>query len=558
MTDQELQNKLSELLSLPAETEVVEFKEAKSDYDFNKLGKYFSALSNEANLKSKPNAWLVFGVNNAQNIVGSNYRINRKDLDHLKFEIAEKVNNRLTFIEIYELTTPRGRVVMFQIPAALPGVPTSFSGWNFGRDGESTGPLNMQELDQIRNQANQPDWSATICSLASIGDLDPGAIAKARDNFKNKNPRIAAEVDHWDDDKFLRTAKLTIDGKITIAALLLLGKPESQHFILPSFAQISWILKDKDNVELDYEHFSIPLLLSTDEVLVKIRNLKYRYLPDNTLFPTEVTQYEPYVIREALHNCIAHQDYSMRQRINLVEFPEHLIFENAGSFLPESIENVIEQDAPQRYYRNKFLCDAMVSLNMIDTVGSGIRKMFIYQRKRFFPLPDYDLSKPDAVRVRIFGKIIDKNYTQLLINKVDLPLKTVILLDRVQKDIMVNDDDAKELKQAGLIEGRKPNYYVASHIAAVTGEKASYIKNKAFNDEHYQKMVMAFIEKYGSASRKEIDDLLLDKLSDVLNEKQKHAKIGNLLTSMRKIGLITNAGSLTKPRWIKKEKESFK
>ena len=552
MTEQELHTKLTELLSLPAETEVVEFKEANNNYDFNKLGKYFSALSNEANLKGKSCAWLVFGVNNKHLIVGTNYRTKRAELDHLKFEIAEKVNNRITFIEIYELHTTQGRIIMFQIPAAPQGIPVSFGGFYFGRDGESTGPLNIQEFDQIRDQATHYDWSATICPQATINDLDSNAIAMGRENYKKKNPRIAHEVDKWDDDKFLANAKLTVNGKITVSAILLLGKQESQQFLLPCFAQISWILKDKDNIELDYEHFAIPFLLNTDAVLQKIRNLNYRYLPDNTLFPIEITQYEPYVIREALHNCIAHQDYSLHQRINLVEFPEHLIFENSGSFLPKSIENVIEQDTPQRFYRNKFLCDAMVSLNMIDTVGSGIKKMFVFQRNRFFPLPDYDLSQPDAVKVKIYGKIIDINYTRLLINKTDLSLKTVISLDKVQKNSPISDYEATELKQTKLIEGRKPNYYVASHIAAATGKKATYIKNKAFDDSHYKKLIISFIDKYKSASRKEIDDLLFEKLSDVLSKKQKAYKIGNLLASLRKEGVIENLGSLAKPKWIKK------
>ncbi len=552
MTSQELHNKLSELLALPAETEVVEFKEAKNDYDFNKLGKYFSALSNEANLKNKSFAWLVFGVNNSHQIVGSNYRTNRKDLDHLKLEVAEKVNNRLTFIEIHELQSMQGRVIMFQIPAAPQGIPVSFSGFYFGRDGESTGPLNIQEIEQIRNQANQPDWSANICPHATINDLDSAALILGRENFKKKNPRIAHEVDQWDDAKFLQKAKLTINGKITATSLLLLGKPESQHFILPAFAQISWILKDKDNIELDYEHFSMPLLLNTDAVLQKIRNLNYRYLPDNTLFPTEVTQYEPYVIREALHNCIAHQDYSLLQRINLVEFPEHLIFENSGSFLPVSVENVIEQDAPQRCYRNKFLCDAMVSLNMIDTVGSGIKKMFLFQRNRFFPLPDYDLTKPDTVKVRIYGKIIDKNYTQLLINKTDLSLKTVISLDRVQKNNHISDFEARELKLGKLIEGRKPNYFVASHIAAATGEKASYIRNRGFKDKHYKDLIIEYLEKYNSASKVDIDRLILDILPEILDKHQRENKIRNILYSMSKRDKsIVNQGTNRKPIWKK-------
>lgn len=54
MNPTELKSILQDLRNLPAENEIVEFKEAKNTYDFNKLGKYFSALSNEANLKGKP------------------------------------------------------------------------------------------------------------------------------------------------------------------------------------------------------------------------------------------------------------------------------------------------------------------------------------------------------------------------------------------------------------------------------------------------------------------------------------------------------------------------
>jgi len=122
MTDQQLHTVLNELLSLPAETEVVEYKEAKNAFDFKDLGKYFSALSNEANLKNKSYSWLLFGINNKKQIVGTNYRSNRKDLDSLKYEIAERINNRLTFIEIHELKTDNGRVILFQIPSAPKGI----------------------------------------------------------------------------------------------------------------------------------------------------------------------------------------------------------------------------------------------------------------------------------------------------------------------------------------------------------------------------------------------------------------------------------------------------
>jgi ATP-dependent DNA helicase RecG len=104
MTSSELEQLLNSFRSLPGETEVVEFKEAKTTYDFTKLGKYFSALANEANLKSKPYAWLIFGVKDrGRTVVGSQFRPNRNDLDSLKGEIANKTTNRITFIDIHEL-----------------------------------------------------------------------------------------------------------------------------------------------------------------------------------------------------------------------------------------------------------------------------------------------------------------------------------------------------------------------------------------------------------------------------------------------------------------------
>ncbi|HHT9146811.1 MAG: putative DNA binding domain-containing protein [Ignavibacteria bacterium] len=552
MTEDELKKLLDEFLALPSETEWLEFKEAKDNYDFNKLGEYFSALSNEANLKGKPYGWLIFGIDNkTRNIVGTHYRPHRNNLDSLKLGIANKTTNRITFMEIHELHLPKGRVIMFQIPAAPKGIPIAWEGHYYGRDGQSIGALNLQEIEQIRNQVKTYDWSAQICDGATIHDLNKDAIIKAREKYKEKSPQKRPEVNEWDDVVFLNKAKITIHDKITRTAIILLGKEESEHFLSPSVAKITWILKGENDLEKDYEHFGPPFLLNSDAVYNKIRNLKYRYLLNNTLFPTEITQYEPYVIREALHNCIAHQDYELKGRIHVMEKPDELIFANLGSFIPGSIEKVIEQNAPQEYYRNQFLVNAMVNLNMIDTIGSGIKKMFTLQRNRHFPMPDYDLSEPDKVKVRILGKVLDENYTKMLINNTNLDLKTVIYLDKVQKKEKLTKDEFKILKAQKLIEGRYPNLFVVAKIAAVTGDKASYIKNRAFDDEHYKKMIFEFIKKYDSASRRDIDKLLMDKLSNVLDEKQKQNKVKNLIYEMsKKDKSIKNTGPNKKPNWI--------
>lgn len=326
-------------------------------------------------------------------VVGSQFRTNLQDLQSLKKEIADKTTSRLTFVDIHEIEHPDGRVLLFEIPAAPQGLPIAWDGHYYGRDGESLGPLNLEEIERIRRQNRASDWSAVTLPSASITDLEPAAIEQARENFFQKNPKLVQEAKQWDIATFLNKAKLTINGQITRAAILLLGKAESSHFLNPASATITWILKDRDGLERDYQHFGCPLLLGVDEVFHKIRPLKYRYMKEGTLFPEEVEQYDPYIIREALNNAIAHQDYELGGKITLVEFEEgRLCFSNVGQFIPGSVESVIQTDAPESGYRNRFLTDAMVNLNMIDTIGSGIRKMFLIQKKRFFPLPEYDLK----------------------------------------------------------------------------------------------------------------------------------------------------------------------
>lgn len=388
----DISTKLQTLLELSAENEVLEFKEAKNGYDFTKLGKYFSALSNEANLKRQKSAWLVFGVNDKRVVVGSQFRLVRKDLDHLKEEIANKTTNRITFIDIHEVGEAGKRVVVFEIPAAPKGIPIAFDGHYYGRDGEALSPLNLEEIERIRRQAVLEDWSAVLVAKATLDDLDPDAILLARKNFKNKFPDKADEVDAWNDATFLNKAKLTIKGKMTRTALLLLGKDESEHFLLPADPKIRWLLKDSNGNDRDYALFGIPWLLAVDKVFNKIRNIKYRYLQKGTLFPEEVDQYAPYAIREALNNCIAHQDYTLAGRINVVEHDESLTFTNLGSFAPGDVERVVRENAPEEYYRNPFLATAMFNLKMVDTAGGGIRKLFLFQKQRFFPMPDYDLT----------------------------------------------------------------------------------------------------------------------------------------------------------------------
>ena len=526
------------------ETEVVEFKEANRDYDKDKIGQYFSAISNEANLKGLQYGWLIFGVRNKdRKIVGSEYR-NKKGLDTLKLEISEGATGGISFIEIFEVypivdAEPK-RVIMFQIPAAATAIPTGWHDHFYGRNGESLGALSVEELDRIRGQEKK-DWSKQTISGATLDCLDKEAIALARQKYKEKmnRPHIAEEVDKMTDEQFLTKIKLMIGGKLTNAAMVLLGN-EDFDFLLSSPPEISWRLFDSKNCVKDYAIFKVPFITASERAFEKIRNLTYRYMPSQlTLFPTETRQYDIWLLRELMNNCIAHSDYSIGGRIYLNEFEDKLILTNPGTFLPGSIEPILQPSYNPPFYRNQLLSETMVKLNMIDTQTMGIRKVFRIQQEKFFPLPDYDFSVSRQVCVTVYGKVLDENYSRVLFENPDFDLSTVYLIDRVQKHVAISKDAVKELRKLGVIEGNIPNIYVSAKVAESTDTKAQYVKNKGFDDEYYKKLIISYLETYKKGKKQDFIELLSDKLPDTMNEKRKNSKVRNLLSSLKADGKIT-------------------
>ena len=547
MEQADLSSLLDRLIS-DWENEVVEFKRGNNGFSSKDLGKYVSALANEANLRGQTRAWLVFGVdNNSRSLVGTGYKQDPERLQADKMLILNGTGS-FTFREIHVLNHPDGRVILFEIPAAPRGIPIGWNGHYHGRAGESLVALGQDKLDEIRSQTLASDWTAQVVSGATIADLDERALTVARERFaaKHANRLKPEEVEAWSDALLLDRAKVTQSGDITRAALLLLGKPESAWRLNPHPAEITWKLEGEERA---YEHFRPPFLLATSRVFARIRNVQLRLLPPDELLPHEVAKYDQKVILEALHNCIVHQDYARSARIVVIEHPDRLILESEGSFFECRPEDyVLHEHVPLRY-RNPFLAQAVTELNMIDHMGYGILDIYRRQRQRFLPLPDYDLSEPERVRLTIHGRVVDPAYSRLLMRETGLPLADVLALDRVQKRLPITDDAIPRLRRNHLIEGRRPNIHVSARIAAATASKADYIRTRTQDDEHYAKLIVDYLREFEKADRSEIDGLLIDKLSDALSPDQKQRKISNLLTKMRRQGRILNTGSRKKPVW---------
>lgn len=532
------------------ENEVVEFKKAENNFDFDDLGKYFSALSNEANLRGLPFAWLVFGYDEKKHeIIGTSYKDGEGALNKLKHDFTNHTTDGQTFREIIPVEVDGKRVLMFKILASPRNIVMKWKGIAYGRDGESLKPLNQSKQDEIRNQTPYRDWSAEIVPNATLDDLDEVAIAKARKMFKKVHSRIpVAEVNGWSDEKFLSKCGLMIDGKLTRAAIILLGKSFSEYLLRPAVVQVTWTLRDKNKDVVDYEHFSVPYILTVDEILGKIHNLTLREMPGGTLFPDTMKQYDDYTIREALHNCIAHSNYQLQQRINFVENPGFLYYSNAGSFIPGSLEEVLSTDEPQKFFRNDCLCQAMVHFNMIDTVSRGIKKMFTEQWQRRFPMPDYEIDNDkQQVAVRIYGTSIDERYTNMLKNNDSLTLWDCISLDAIQKGHRIDETVAQDMIQRGLIEGEAPNYRISLTVAKKTKQLSGYTRVVGLERDKIKHMVLQYIQNAGAdgAKRSDIMEYLAGTLPSRNTPEQNGQMVGNILKELASEGKIQSI----KQRW---------
>lgn len=94
------------------------------------------------------------------------------------------------------------------------------------------------------------------------------------------------------------------------------------------------------------------------------------------------------------------------------------------------------------------------------------------------------------VTMRLYGKVIDIEYTRLLARNEDLSLADVMLLDRVQKGKEISLEEAKRLKAIGCLEGRRPNYHLSASIAEAIQGKADYVRTRGLNDNHYKALII--------------------------------------------------------------------
>ena len=533
MTEQDLQQYL--IKQYPKEDEGCEWKEfknLKNDFSGHEKDDVISYVSALANMDG---GHLVVGVEDKTlKIVGTdtyNY-----DVQKARLRLIDQCTNLPSeglLVEEFITDDTHKTVWVIHVPRHMKRQPVYAHNKAWQRLDDSLIELTASRRNAILDEQDdvEVDWSAQVIQDASMDDLDPRAIAKAREGYKQRYPRLAKECDGWDDKVFLDKAGLTIDGKVTRTTLLLVGKETAAHK-LNHIAQIVWKCFQDGQVFGDI--YTIPFVLTTTELLSRIRNYRFKIYPKDSLIPAEVWKYDTESILEGMHNSIAHQQYEKNARIIVTENMDSLKFQNDGSFYEGDYKEYITGEKTPKSYRNPALVKAMVNIRMIDTQGYGIHKMYQSQKDRYLPMPDYDLSTADEVILNLPGTIIDENYSLMLLANQDMSLMDAVLLDQVQKGKPINDNAIKKLRKEGLIEGRKPHLYVSKQVAKATNTQVEYTLRKGFNDAECQEWIMKALNDHKVLSRKQINELLWNKLPVDFTEEQKMAKIKNLLYKMHK------------------------
>ena len=520
-----------------AHCEWKEYKNLKNSFCGDEKNDVISYVSAIANMEG---GHLVIGVHDKTlEIVGTDtYNYDRQKAILRLTERCANLSTEGLDIEEFIADDTNRKVWVIHIPKHLPKRPVFAHNKAWQRIEDSLVEMTAERMSAILDEPifSDTDWSAQIVPDATIDDLDEVAIAKARKMFKKVHNRIPeAEVNAWSVETFLSKCGIMKNGGITRAAIILLGKYESAFKLRPAVAQVTWTRRDENKDVVDYEHFTVPFILTVNEILSRIENLTMREMPGGTLFPDTMKHYDDYTIREALHNCIAHQDYTMQQRINFVENPTYLFYSNAGNFIPGTLENALANEEPQAYFRNECLCRAMVDFNMIDTVSRGIKKMFNEQWRRHFPMPDYDIDAENRkVSVRIYGNEINEQYTNLLKTNKSLTLWDCISLDSIQKGRSIHEEIAQNLLSRGLIEGETPNYTISLGIAKATRQLQDYTKQKGLDKEKIKQMVLQYLKNAGSegAKRDGIYEYVKDVLPQAKTREQQLRLLGDMLNAL--------------------------
>ena len=531
---EELQNLLGAL-----EGENLEFKEAKTSFSFDKLGKYCSALANEGGGK------VILGVTDKRprNVVGTQAF---PQLERTRAGLMEKIPLR---IDCSELHHPNGRVLVFEIPSRPIGVTIKFDGFPWSRKADSLVPISDEKLRVIFAESGK-DFSADICQGAFLQDLDPQAIEDFRQRWikKSKNSGLAALTP----EQLLGDAEVLTDGEVTYAALILfgtykaLGKHLGQAEVIFEYRsnEVPGPAQQRNEYRQGFFSFYDDLWK-----VINLRNDLQHY--QEGLFMRDIPTFEEKPVREAILNAVSHRDYQSGGSVIIRQYPRRLEIVSPGGF-PAGItrENIIWNQKP----RNRRIAEALAKCGLVERAGQGFDLIYRECIRNSKPLPDFTHTDDHFVSLTLHGEIQDPEFLRFL-EKIgqermaSFNTEDFLVIDLLHREQPVPDNLKTRipyLLEQGVIErlgrGRGVRHLLSRRFYRFLGKPGTYTRRRGLDRETNKQLLLKHLLDNKSEGSQ------LRELAQVLPS-QTRRQIQALLQELRNEGRAYSTGRTNAGRW---------
>jgi ATP-dependent DNA helicase RecG len=503
------------------EAERLEFKEAKSNFDYHKLANYCSALANEGGGR------IILGVTDKRprRVVGS------RAFPEPGRAVAQLTRSLQFRIEFEEIQHPDGRVLVFTAPPHMLGAPVQHEGIYWARAGDELRPMPPDQLRRIFDEA-APDFSAQLHPQAVLSNLDPVLIEQFRAMWRRKSNNAALET--LSHQQLLEDAELAFEGKLAMAALILLGTKAAlgrylaQAEVIFEYRSTEASLPHQQRIE--YRQGFLGILDSLWTTL-NLRNETLHY--QEGLFIGDIPAFNESVVREAILNAVAHRDYRRPESVFVRQFPRKLEIVSPGGF-PDGItvDNLLWKQSP----RNRRISEACAKCGLVERSGQGANRMFEESIKEGKPQPDFTGTDAHQVAVTLRGEIQNPEFLRFLekVGKDRLASFTtsdLLILDSIQRDVALSAElqaRVPHLLEQGIIErigrGRGSRLIFSRGLYTHLGKGGSYTRQRGLDRETNKALLIRHIRENSAAGsalpelQQVLPALSLDQVKKLLQE----------------------------------------
>lgn len=461
---------------------------------------------------------LVFGMHDKHphRVVGTSLWDDA--LGKLESKIYNDTGIRPKIYDLYEEEdTKSGRVVVIDIPGRPVGKVFKFEDVSLMRVGEELRPMSDEVLRGIWAE-QESDFSAEVCEEASLGDLSQEAIDLLKQKYaaKQKNPAFLS----LPNEQVLSDLRLVSDGKITYAALILLGREDRLQYFLPQSRIILEYRKSEGLIPYSSRtEYLKPFYLMIDQLWhdINLRNDKIDVSEGSYIF--NIPFFNEEVIREAVNNAVAHRDYRQASETFILQYQDKLVVKNAGGFpIGVTQQNLLRvQSTP----RNRLLADVLSKTGIVERSGQGVDKIFRNMLSEGKELPDYSHSDEFRVELHLSSVVKDVAFAQFIASEQQelpeeerLSVFEVLALNQIREGKREGIDSTviDSLFRRGMIEKRgrtKGIYYVLSKsYYEFAGKEGEYTRHVNWSAEQAWAVILSHFSSFPQARMRDFESIL--------------------------------------------------